>query len=116
MMSDGFWMSDLKGAFSLGALGHPGKVSASLPGAGRIFTPCPHTSFIHPKTAAAAALGDLEPGPLLRASGWGQAPWKIAESSAVSAFTPPPPSLQKPSPAFAQRAMLWGILFLNFIP
>lgn len=76
------------------------------------FTPCPHSSFIHPETAAPATLRDFEPESLLRPSGgWGLGPWKILRGGArVSAST----ETQKPSRALLRGPSSGGILVLNF--
>ena len=75
---------------------------------GGIFTPCPHTSFIHPETAAPAALGSFDPESLLRAGGWGPAPWKILHDPAE--FQLP----LKPNPALCTEGWALGDFILAF--
>lgn len=63
-----------------------------------MLTPCPRSTFIHLETAAPATLRDFEPESLLRAGGWGQAPWKT----------------QKPSPALCIGGQVLGDFILEF--
>lgn len=59
-----------------GALGPLRKVSAPPLGAGGIFIPCPHSSFIHPETAVPAALRDSNQSPSREPVGGDRPPGK----------------------------------------